>query len=63
MVKFTTQHLYELQRRMAKQPNKIDDRLRIVRMPVELRDAERDCTRDLAKTQAANDEGSAPAAA
>lgn len=35
----------------------------IVRMPVELRDAERDCARDLAKTQAANDEGSAPAAA
>lgn len=63
MVKFTTQHLYELQRRMAKQPNKIADRLRIVRMPVELSDAERDCARDLAKTQAANDEDTAPAAA
>lgn len=63
MVKFTTQHLYELQRRMGKQPLRVADRLRIVRMPVELRDAERDCARELAKTTAANDEDTAPAVA
>lgn len=63
MVTFTTQHLCQLQCRMGKQPNKIADQLRIVRMPVELRDAERDCARELAKTSAANDEPAEPARA